>query len=1064
MHHVWRSSDGLPQDSALDIVQTPDGYIWVATEEGLARYDGLRFVVFDKRSAGLPDNMLQSLVVDRDGSLWVGTRAKGLAHIQNGKVSAITRREGLPNEAVRKLYQDKSGALWIGTEGGGLIRYYDGKFQTITKRDGLPDNTVTGTSADSRGTLWIATPAGAARLKNGVVSSYHLTAGKTENIRCVVVGRDDSVWFGSNDGLFRVTPEAVTRFSISDGLPSNYINTLREDSTGDLWIGTTGGLSRFHAGRFEAVRNGQLEKEVVAVFEDREHSLWVGTMGGGLGYYGRASFSTLTKADGLTADTMLGVLQDKDGSMWFGSDQGLISMKDGRVKSYTTRDGLPDNLVFSLTQDRAGTLWIGTRRGLATMANGKISPFHSADDAGVTSEYVFSAYTDHSGNVWIGSRHGLLRFDGKTSTAFTTRQGLSSNFVGCMVEDSQGALWIGTGGGLNRLKDGQFNVFTTRDGLGSNSVLSLYADPDGTLWIGTSGGGLSRLRDGRLTTYNTSNGLYDDLVLSIVDDSRGWLWMSSDKGVFRVRKEELNDVAEGKAKTIRSTVYDTSDGLMSRECDGAFQPSTWRSVDGRLWFPTTKGVSAVDPANLADQRAVTSPIIERVMIDGRNSGSRNAVSAPPGKGQLEFQFTAPTFIAPHRVDFEYMLEGFDKEWVRTWGRRTAYYTNIPPGEYHFRVRAGSDGKWGEAVSEIAVTLEPHYYQTAVFYALTIIFGLTLCAGAYRFRVQQLKVREQKLVALVNERTAALQSSERELRKSRDELEIRVRERTRELVQANTALQVEVRTRRQTEEQLIVARDAAEAASRAKSDFLANMSHEIRTPINGILGMTEMTLTTELTDEQREYLEIVKFSADSLLGIVNDILDFSKIEARKLTLDRTPFEVRGLLAELVRSLNLRARQKDLVLRSEIDPNLPSEVIGDPLRLRQVLLNLLDNSLKFTSKGGVTLSVALVRSSGAELAVRFAVQDTGIGIAAEKQRSIFEAFTQADSSSTRRYGGTGLGLTISYQLVAMMQGQLKVESEPGKGSTFHFTARFEVPEGNDPGAPCAEPKFLNAPTLV
>jgi hypothetical protein len=387
-------------------------------------------------------------------------------------------------------------------------------------------------------------------------------------------------------------------------------------------------------------------------------------------------------------------------------------------------------------------------------------------------------------------------------------------------------------------------------------------------------------------------------------------------------------------------------------------------------------------------------------------------------------------------------------------RRVAYYTNIPHGKYSFRVRAGMDEEWEPIGRSITLTLQPHFYQTLTFNIVLAFACVGLFVGAYRLRVNQLKVREKKLVSLVGERTSALQESERQLRRSRDELEVRVRERTMELSNANMALEEEICVRRRTEEQLIFAKDAAEAASHAKSDFLANMSHEIRTPINGILGMTDVALSTNLDEEQREYLEIVKFSADSLLAIVNDILDFSKIEARKLALDRAPFGLRSSVNELIRSLQLRARQKGLYLNWHIGEDVPNLLLGDPLRLRQVLLNLLDNAIKFTSDGGVALSIVQENYSGGKSTLHFAVKDTGIGIPIDKQKTIFEAFSQADTSSTRRYGGTGLGLTISYQLAFMMGGRLWVGSQPDQGSTFHFTACIEVLPPQDFSVPGSE----------
>ncbi len=1009
------------------------------------RFDGVRFTVFDKHTSGLQANQIQVLLVDHDGNLWIGTNGGGLSLFSHGKFSAFTSSSGLSNDSIRSLYEDKNHNLWIGTDGGGIVRFQHGKFHAFTTADGLADNSVSSISGDSSGTLWIGTHAGLSRFSDGKFLNFGVKDGLFGGaVRSVAAGRQGEVWIGTSDGLCRLTSGAIRRFGAKDGLTSNMIYSLYLDRTETLWIGTNGGgLNRFANGRFDSYteKDGLLGKDVAAILEDREGSLWVGTNGGGLNCLKNGSFTTLSREDGLASNVILPVYQAADGSMWMGSDQGLMRWKDGRIATYTQKQGLPDNLVFSVTEDREGSLWVGTRRGLARWKNDKITAF--GEKSGLPSDFILCTYTDRAGNVWIGTRGGASRFDGHGFVTYTTQNGLSNNYVLSLYEDEKGAMWIGTnGGGLNRLKDGRFQTYTTHDGLSSNVIYSIYGEPDGTLWLATNSGGLNRFRGGKFTQYTGSKGMYDDAVFQILDDTLGHLWVSSNKGVLELNKKQLNDFADGRIENITSTLYDTADGMQTRECNGGFQPAGWRSKEGRLYFPTTRGVAIVNPSNLLKNEVPPQVVVERVLVDNKDAPFDKPVVARPGKGQLEFEFTAPSFRAPAKIQFRYMLEGFDKDWTQAGTRRVAYYTNIPHGDYRFRVRASNGDLWSKSDAAVSLTLEPHLYETKTFLLLIGLSVVSLCVATYRLRVNQLKVRERKLVQIVNDRTSALQESEKQLLRSRDELELRVQERTSELVETNKALEDEISVRRRTEEQLILAKEAAEAASHAKSDFLANMSHEIRTPINGILGMTDVALATELDTEQREYLEIVKFSADSLLGIVNDILDFSKIEARKLILDATPFDLRQSVDELVRSLLLRARQKNLFLTSQIADDVPHMLIGDPLRLRQVMLNLLDNAIKFTGSGGVSLFIVKEREEDRRAVLRFSVRDTGIGIPADKQKTIFEAFSQADTSSTRRYGGTGLGLTISSQIVAMMGGLLSVQSTPGEGSTFQFTAGLEI----------------------
>lgn len=757
-------SDSLPQNTVHTIHQTRDGYLWIGTYEGFVRFDGVRFTVFDKRNLPvLKNNGVFGLFEDSRGSLWIATAGGGVVRVKLAGSERYDMENGLAGDIATSIQEDGQGRVWIATTFG-VSRFANGKLEQVaTPPNAVPRRLF----KDAAGDIWIGYENGVVE-HAGVASTTRFGSESGLPHKAILGIAQDlggTIWVGSSGaGLYAL--EGGRFVPRTDGLMpgDTIVRSLLADRHGALWIGTEGrGLVRYWDGRFTALtsRDGLPSDVVRSILEDREGSLWIGTNGGGLAVLREQKFVTYSKENGLSNDNVRCVIEDRPGSFWIGTDGGgLNHLADGAMTTFTTKQGLPNNYIKALYSDANGDLWIGTTgAGLVRMRDGRFTSFTTRD--GLPNDIVYAIQRDSAGSLWIGTNGGAARMREERFEVFSGR-GLPGSSINSIAEDSRGTLWFAKARGAMRYREGRFEEVTMKDGPVRDAVFSFHEDKEGSLWIGTSGG-LLRIRDGLPRRYTRRNGLFDDLVFQVLEDDRGFLWMSSNRGIARVAKRDLDALDAGTAKRVSAVSFGRADGMRSAQCNGVSQPAAWRSSSGRLWFATNRGVAVVDPSNNTTNPFPPPVLIERVLVDGVATNGPKDLTIPPGTDRIEIDYTALSFISPEKVRFRYRLEGRETKWTDAEGRRTAYYSTLPPGHYSFHVVASNnDGVWNETGASIRIRIRPFFYQKLSFRLLAIALVFCFLLLLHRIRLRSIEKHRQDLALLVGKRTAELAEANREL--------------------------------------------------------------------------------------------------------------------------------------------------------------------------------------------------------------------------------------------------------------------------------------------------------------
>jgi PAS domain S-box-containing protein len=1113
-HTVWQVREGFTQGYIRSIAQTPDGYIWLGTGFGLFRFDGVRVEHWQPPLNGeqLPSNFIVCLHVARDGTFWIGTMG-GLASWRDGK---LTRYPDLAGLLIASILEDRNGTVWVGSSSlvsPGKLCAINGTNGDCHESGGALPKGISFLYEDSRDVLWVVAPDGVWRWRPGPPRFYRMPFG-TAVVPNLAEAGDGSLLIPLPGGLAQFRGGKLETQHPYPAPARNVDGTrILRDRDGGVWIGTAGaGVVHLHQGRADVFSkaDGLSSDLVTSLFEDREGDVWVATLGG-LDRFRNYAVVTYAQHEGFgTIPGRGSVVADRDGSIWMGTNDGLRRWNHGQATIYGTADdhesesrtvwspvhylaspGLRDHVYASVLADNAGRILVSTPYAFGYMENGEFVSIR-----GVPGGVVTSVTQGGQGDLWIANEdQGLLRLskDGTVQQISWASIGHRDGAQSLAADRSTGGLWLGFDeGGVAYFSDGQIKeTYGRAEGLGSGRVSALRIETDDTVWAATEGG-LSRIKNGRVLTLTSKSGLPCDAIHWITQDENHSFWLNMNCGLVRIARSELDAWATDSRRKIQPTVFDSSDGVSNAPVGLHAGSQVIWSSDGKMWFQGfSGGASVIDPQHLPSNKIPPPVHIERLTADGKTYDASNGIRLPPRIRDLKIDYTALSFVAPEKVQFRYILEGQDRTWREVANDREVQYSNLPPGDYVFRVTAANNsGVWNQAGTFLHFSIAPAYYQTNWFRALCVAAFLGLLGGAYQLRVRQLRNQEKKFREAVESMPAlafiAMPDGQRTFVNGRwveytglteeqalgsgwqaaihpDDLS-RVLKTWHESVIAGRRLEYEARLRhgreggyRWFQTRAVPVRDKRgkivkwygvindiEDRKRAEQlqadlahvnrvntlgELTASLAHDIKQPIGAAVTNAE-ACARFLDRDQPDVSE----AREAALEMARDARHAGQIIDRVRSLYRKDsphldiVDVNEIIEEMVLLLRGESHRYAVSLRTDLADELPT-ITADRVQLQQVFMNLMLNGIEsMRENGGELIIKSQLREDGK---LQISVTDNGVGLPPEKADQIFNAFF------TTKPQGTGLGLAITRTIVEAHGGRVWAVTNSERGTTFHFT---------------------------